>query len=186
MTIKPRVVVDPHFRTMQEIFSPADHARLHAIVEVIWGRDEPMPLDKARAALEDAIAIVSSGWRYGELPDGAATLRAIIDVSGGFPITLDYPRCFPRLWPTGRRDGPEYGAGGQPRDRGRRSRDAHGRGALEPCWQCDHLPALRSAGRVDRFRQHRPLPAAAAGAVRLSDCGLRPVARRRVSAQPGR
>ncbi len=96
MTIKPRVVVDPHFRTVQEIFSPADHARLHAIVEVIWGRDEPMPLDKARAALEDAIAIVSSGWRYGELPDGAATLRAIIDVSGGFPITLDYPRCFAR------------------------------------------------------------------------------------------
>ena len=96
MTTNPRVVVDPHFRTMQEIFSPADRARLHAIVEVIWGRNEPMPLDEARAALEDAIAIVSSGWRYGELPDGAAALRAIIDVSGGFPTTLDYPRCFAR------------------------------------------------------------------------------------------
>jgi phosphoglycerate dehydrogenase-like enzyme len=96
MTSKPRVVVDPHFRTMQEIFAPADLQRLHAIVEVIWGRDEPMPLDQARAALADAIAVVASGWRYGELPDAAASLRAIIDVSGGFPQTLDYAGCFAR------------------------------------------------------------------------------------------
>lgn len=96
MTTKPRVVVDPHFRTMQEIFAPADLARLHAIVEVIWGRDEPMPPDEARAAMQGAIAIVASGWRYGQLPDRAASLRAIIDVSGGFPTTLDYPRCFAR------------------------------------------------------------------------------------------
>ncbi len=96
MTSKPRVVVDPHSRAMQEIFSPADLARLHAIVEVIWGRDEPMPLEQARAALHDAIAIVSSGWRYGALPDRAASLRAIIDVSGGFPQTLDYASCFAR------------------------------------------------------------------------------------------
>jgi phosphoglycerate dehydrogenase-like enzyme len=96
MTTKPQVVVDPHFRTMEEIFSPADLARLHATVEVIWGRDEPMPLDAARAALEDAVAIVSSGWRYRELPGEAAALRAIVDVSGGFPMTLDYPRCFAR------------------------------------------------------------------------------------------
>lgn len=96
MTTKPRVVVDPHFRTMQELFSAADRARLHAVVEVIWGRDEPMPPDQARAALHDAIAIVSSGWRYADLPDGAANLRAIIDVSGAFPLTLDYTRCFAR------------------------------------------------------------------------------------------
>jgi phosphoglycerate dehydrogenase-like enzyme len=96
MATKPPVVVDPHFRTMEEIFSPADLARLHATVEVIWGRDEPMPLDAARAALEDAVAIVSSGWRYSELPGEAATLRAIVDVSGSFPMTLDYPRCFAR------------------------------------------------------------------------------------------
>jgi phosphoglycerate dehydrogenase-like enzyme len=96
MTIKPRVIVDPHFRTMQEIFSPADYARLNTTVEVIWGRDQPMPLDQARAALEGALAIVSSGWRYGELPEAAASLRAIIDVSGGFPTTLDYPSCFAR------------------------------------------------------------------------------------------
>jgi phosphoglycerate dehydrogenase-like enzyme len=96
MTSKPRVVVDPHFRSMQEIFAPADLERLHAIVEVSWGRDEPMPIEEARGALEDAIAIVSSSWRYGTLPDAAVSLRAIIDVSGGFPQTLDYAHCFAR------------------------------------------------------------------------------------------
>jgi hypothetical protein len=96
MTSKPGVILDPRFRTIQEILAPADLARLRALVEVIWGRDEPMLLEQARAALADAIAIVSSGWRYGELPDAAASLRAIIDVSGGFPQTLGYPRCFGR------------------------------------------------------------------------------------------
>src|SRR5215211_2774731 len=96
MATKLPVIVDPHFRTMEEIFSPSDLARLHATVEVIWGRDEPMPLDQARTALEDAVAVVSSGWRYSELPSDSAPLRAILDVSGGFPMTLDYPGCFAR------------------------------------------------------------------------------------------
>jgi hypothetical protein len=37
---KARVVVDPHFRKMQEIFSPTDLAQLHRTVEVVWERDE--------------------------------------------------------------------------------------------------------------------------------------------------
>lgn len=94
MTEKPRVVVDPHFRRMDEIFSDADLARLRGIAEVVWGRDEPMPVEEARAALADAVAVVCAGWRYGEVPDGV--LRAIIDVSGGFPEGLDYARCFAR------------------------------------------------------------------------------------------
>jgi phosphoglycerate dehydrogenase-like enzyme len=96
MNDKPRVVVDPHGRKMQEIFSPDDLIRLHELVEVVWGRDEPMPLDDARAALEDAVAVVSAGWRYGALLDDARRLRAIIDVAGGFPPTLDYETCFAR------------------------------------------------------------------------------------------
>jgi phosphoglycerate dehydrogenase-like enzyme len=96
VTAKPQVIVDPSFRKMQEIFSPADRERLHETVDVVWGRDEAMPIDQARAAMETAAAIVVSGWRFGDVPATAHTLRAIIDVSGGFPQTLDYADCFAR------------------------------------------------------------------------------------------
>jgi phosphoglycerate dehydrogenase-like enzyme len=93
---RAKVIVDPHFRKMQEIFSPTDLAQLHRTVEVVWERDEPMPTGAAREALEDAVAVVCSGWRYGEILENVHNLRAIIDVSGAFPNTLDYERCFAR------------------------------------------------------------------------------------------
>jgi phosphoglycerate dehydrogenase-like enzyme len=79
---------------MSEIFSPADLARLHATVQVVWGKDEAMPLGEVRAALPEALAIVTSGWRYGDILGDASRLRAIIDVAGGFPRALDYEQCF--------------------------------------------------------------------------------------------
>ena len=51
MSDKPIVIVDPSFRKMAEIFSSADLERLHRLVEVVWGRDEPMPLDKVQEVL---------------------------------------------------------------------------------------------------------------------------------------
>ena len=43
--MKPNVIVDPHFRKMDETFSPDDLARLHDVANVIWGKDEPISLD---------------------------------------------------------------------------------------------------------------------------------------------
>lgn len=93
MTVKPPVVVDPHFRTMDEVFSAADRKRLEATVEVRWGRDDPMPIPQAQQAMADARAVVCSGWRYGPVPPN---VRAVIDVSGAFPADLDYADCFAR------------------------------------------------------------------------------------------
>jgi phosphoglycerate dehydrogenase-like enzyme len=96
VTALPSVIVDPHFRAMGDIFSPEDLERLHATVDVVWGRDEPMPLDQFRASLPGATAIVSGGWRYGPVLDEAESLRSILTVSGGWPPELDYARCFER------------------------------------------------------------------------------------------
>jgi phosphoglycerate dehydrogenase-like enzyme len=93
---RPKVIVDPHFRGMNEIFSGHDASRLEGLVDVVWGRDEPMPLDEFRAALPGALAVVSAGWRYGPVLDDAEELRAILTVSGGWPPELDYARCFER------------------------------------------------------------------------------------------
>lgn len=95
-SVRASVIVDPHFRAMEEIFSPEQLARLRGLVDVVWARDEPMPGEDFRRALPDATAIVSGGWRYGDVLGQAASLRAILTVSGGWPPELDYPECFRR------------------------------------------------------------------------------------------
>jgi phosphoglycerate dehydrogenase-like enzyme len=93
---RPKVIVDPHFRGMREIFTASDANRLAALVEIVWGRDEPMPLEDFREAMPEALAVVCGGWRYGDVLDDAHELRAILTVSGGWPPELDYARCFER------------------------------------------------------------------------------------------
>ena len=89
MADKPTVIVDPHFRRMDEIFSPADKERLYDRFNVVWGKDEPMPLDQFREALPQAVAVVSADWRYGDLLNEATNLRGILTVSGGLPRQLN-------------------------------------------------------------------------------------------------
>lgn len=96
MTTQLRAVVDMYGRRFDEIFSEADQRRLAETVEVIWGRDEPMPDDQAAEALEAAEIVICSGWRYGELRGRFPNLRAIIDVAGGIPRGLDYDEAFAR------------------------------------------------------------------------------------------
>ncbi|CAN5286448.1 hydroxyacid dehydrogenase [soil metagenome] len=94
MSGRPKVIVDPSFRSMDDIFSAGEATRLRELVDVVWGRDDPMPLDEFTAALPDAFAVVSAGWRYGSVLGDAPNLRAILTVSGGWPPELDYARCF--------------------------------------------------------------------------------------------
>lgn len=96
MTPKQKVIVDPNFRLMNEIFSPADMVRLNETCEVIWGQDEPMPEEAFLAALPSAEAIICANWRYGDVYDKALNLRAIFDVGGAFPLTVDYAKCYER------------------------------------------------------------------------------------------
>ena len=94
--MKSKVIVNPSFRRMDEIFSPDDQQRLHDLVDVIWGNDERMPQDEFLRALPTAEVLVTSGWHYGEVLDQAASLKAIMDVSGSFPLNLDYETCYER------------------------------------------------------------------------------------------
>jgi phosphoglycerate dehydrogenase-like enzyme len=96
MTNKPKVLVDPSFRKMNEIFSAADLEALSTMVDVLWGQDSPMPLELARETLADAVAVVCADWRYGDALSAAPNLRAILTVSGGFPNALDWDQCFRR------------------------------------------------------------------------------------------
>ena len=93
--MKPTLLFDPHFRRTSTIFSSADLARLHAAAGVVWGRDEPMPETELEKIAPNVEIIVAGGWRYGD-PARFPKLRAILEVSGGFPSpsALDYETCF--------------------------------------------------------------------------------------------
>ena len=37
--MKPRIIVAPHFRAMDEVFDGPAFERLHSLGEVVWGRN---------------------------------------------------------------------------------------------------------------------------------------------------
>src|SRR5438045_385240 len=94
MSERPVVIVDPHFRKMSEIFSPAAQKRLLNSYEIVWGKDDPMDIDALGEALPGATAIICADWRYGEILASATCLKGILTVSGGFPRKLDFDHCF--------------------------------------------------------------------------------------------
>ncbi|MCY3994801.1 MAG: hypothetical protein OXF07_01540 [Rhodobacter sp.] len=95
--MKPSVILDPHWRRISELFSPADRARLDARFEVVWGKDGKIPQKILSEALPRATALVAATPVVDRAMLGSAPrLRAVIEVSGGFPDTIDYAACFER------------------------------------------------------------------------------------------
>jgi phosphoglycerate dehydrogenase-like enzyme len=95
--VKEKVILDPHFRRLANIFTNDHLARLQGTAEVVWAKDEPMPAEVIEPIREEVVAIITGGWRYGDVAR-FPRLRAILEVSGGFPSPkiLDYETCFAR------------------------------------------------------------------------------------------
>lgn len=94
---KPVVVLDPNPRRIDEIFAPADLARLYAMAEVVWGKDDPMPPDFDTAVRDRVVAKIVGRWRPIPIAD-LPSLAAIMEVGGRHPspALLDYDACFAR------------------------------------------------------------------------------------------
>jgi phosphoglycerate dehydrogenase-like enzyme len=92
-----KVILDPHFRRMANIFTPEDLARLRDAADVVWARDEPMPEGEIEKVREEVVAIIAGRWRRGDI-GRFPNIRAVLEVSGGFPSAeeLDYAACFSR------------------------------------------------------------------------------------------
>ena len=95
--MKPKIILDPSFRRMENIISAEDLNRLHSAADVIWGKDDPMPAAELEKVRDKIIAIICGSWRHGDV-NRFPRLRAIMEVSGGFPSpqSLDYTACFSR------------------------------------------------------------------------------------------
>jgi len=89
-----KVLLDPHFRRLNEIFAPADLARLSGMAEIVWGKDKPAPKKVIEVAKTEIAAVVAADWRYGPVQE-FPKLRGILEVSGRFPdpAQLDYAAC---------------------------------------------------------------------------------------------
>jgi len=91
------VLLDPHWREMEELFSAGDLEDLKRRHQVIWGQNSPMPAAEFDAAIGQAEVWITSEPRAEKaLLDKAQNLKAIIEVSGAFPATIDYDACFKR------------------------------------------------------------------------------------------
>lgn len=91
-----KLLVDPHWRRMDELFSDLSLSRL-GVHDVIWGQDTQMPADAFEAALPDAEVLVAATPKVtGATLERAKKLRMVIEVSGSFPDTIDYAACAAR------------------------------------------------------------------------------------------
>ena len=92
-----KVILDPSHRRLSNIFTDADLARVCAAADIVWAKDEPMPEVEVAKVRDDVVAIITGGWRYGDVAR-FPNLRAVLEVSGGFPspTLLDYRTCFSR------------------------------------------------------------------------------------------
>ncbi len=91
-----KIIFDPHWRSMDELFSPSARAQLQKH-DVVWGKDAPIPKDVLQDALLTAeVFIAASPVVSKETLENAPKLKAVIEVSGAFPDTIDYAACAER------------------------------------------------------------------------------------------
>jgi len=94
---KPIALLDPQWRRIDELFTDADFARLGALCELVWAKNEPMP----KSVLEEHLT--SMRFYLSALPTldaaqiaAAKNLEAVVELYGAFPDTIDYQACFDR------------------------------------------------------------------------------------------
>lgn len=94
---KPVALLDPQWRRLDELFAPSDLDELRRICDLVWAKNEPMPEGVRKEGLRKATFFLSASPTMDAAQLRAATkLRAIIELYGAFPDTIDYPACFAR------------------------------------------------------------------------------------------
>lgn len=95
--MKPKLILDNHFRKRAELFRPEAYEALGDICEVIGGRDAPMERAEILAHLPYAqFYIAARPELTAEELAGAPHLKATIEVAGAFREGLCYDACFAR------------------------------------------------------------------------------------------
>jgi len=94
---KPVAVLDPQWRQLDELFTQADLRRLGELCDLVWAKNEPMPghvLDENLAGMTFYLSALPT--LDAAQIKGATKLKAVIELYGAFPDTIDYAACFER------------------------------------------------------------------------------------------
>lgn len=95
--MRPKVLLDPHWRRMDELFAADVLAALNSECDIIWGKDDPMPHDRYSVDVGRAeILITTKPVINAEVLETARNLKMVIEVEGAFPDTIDYALCAER------------------------------------------------------------------------------------------
>lgn len=90
---RPVILVDPHPRSLDQIFDPQTRRRFEALGEVVVHEGTPMPDHVVEKHLERAALIIGQTSMPTERLQRAPRLRAIINVEGNFLPNIDYEHC---------------------------------------------------------------------------------------------
>ncbi|WP_299482632.1 NAD(P)-dependent oxidoreductase [uncultured Roseibium sp.] len=94
---KPLLLMDQHFRQVEELFRPSVFATLGSLCRIVGGVNWQMAREDFLDNLPTAQFVVASKpeLALAEI-ESARDLRAVIEVSGTFQTGLDYDACFER------------------------------------------------------------------------------------------
>jgi phosphoglycerate dehydrogenase-like enzyme len=95
-TAERTILLDPHPRTIDLIFSAEDKARLERLGRVIWHEGAPAPDELIEQHLPNTVAIIGQTPMPRERLDRAPHLRMIANVESNFLPNLDYLECHRR------------------------------------------------------------------------------------------
>lgn len=93
---KPVILLDPHPRPVDLIFSTQDKARLEKLGRVIWHDGSPAPNALIEEHLPDVVAIIGQTPLPRARLDRAPHLRLVANVESNFLPNIDYEACHHR------------------------------------------------------------------------------------------
>jgi phosphoglycerate dehydrogenase-like enzyme len=96
MPMKPKALVDPHPRTLELLFNPADLKTLKTLVTMTVWEGSRMPADMVEKHLADTTILIGQPDLPRERLMRATRLKAIINVEGNPQPNVDYGCCFER------------------------------------------------------------------------------------------
>ncbi|HKG15220.1 MAG TPA: hydroxyacid dehydrogenase [Pyrinomonadaceae bacterium] len=90
------ILLDPHPRPVDLIFSPEDKARLERLGRVVWHEGSPAADEHVEKYLPDTVAIIGQTPMPRERLARAPRLRLIANVESNFLPNVDYEECHRR------------------------------------------------------------------------------------------